>query len=380
MHFTTTILTLVAGANAAVMGFNSASTRADGTPKMQADFEAEFTLAAGLEGAPGVFNSVRLYTNIQGGSQTDPLSAFPAAVATNTTMLLGIWASGTTTILNELTALANALAAYGEPFASLVVGISVGSEDLYRNSVGGVSNKAGIGADPNVIADFIQTTKLGLQGTLLANVPVGHVDTFDVWSNATNAPVLEAADFIGIDAYPFYEGNQPDNSISAAKGLWDAAMKAVEGTAAGKPVWITETGWPSSGANWSLAQPSVANAKLYWDQVGCSLFGKTNVWWYVLEDENPTDTADFSVSGKGGSTTPSWNLTCPAVDESAATSTLAGATATSTGKPKGTAGSSSGLDPGSSTGSGSKTGNAGILVPEAFAYLALAGLATLFAF
>lgn len=312
----TTLLALAATAflpvasATAVVGFNSASTKGDGTPKTQSDFEGEFSLAASLQGAPVPFTSVRLYTNIQGGSTNSPLSAFPAAVATNTSMLLGIWTSGTNTIQNELTALGAGIEQYGDAFANLVVGVAVGSEDLYRNSVTGVANKAGIGADPSVVANFISETKSFLQNTSLAHVPVGHVDTFNVWGNASNAAVLNAADFLGIDVYPFYENDLGNNSIDNALSLWNSAMTQVHQSAAGKPVWITETGWPSSGAAWGDAQPSVANAKLYWDEIGCPLFGVTNTWWYVLEDQNMSDTANFSVS-LDGSSAPVWDLTCP---------------------------------------------------------------------
>jgi glucan endo-1,3-beta-D-glucosidase len=379
----TTLLALVTasllpGAGAgAVMGFNSASTKSDGTPKMQADFEAEFKLAAGLEGAPGTFNSVRLYTNIQGGSTADPLDAFPAAVATNTTLLLGIWASGTDTIQNELAALGAGIQQFGDAFTNLVIGVSVGSEDLYRGSATGVANQAGIGADPAVLANFIDETRAFLQNTTLANVPIGHVDTFNVWGNASNAAVLNAVDFLGIDAYPFYESNLGDNSIDAALGLWNAAMAEVKGSAAGKPVWITETGWPSKGAVWGQAEPTVDNAKQYWDQIGCSLFGVTNVWWYVLLDENMSDTANFSVS-LDGTTTPVWNLTCPIVDASSSTASATG-TATSTGKATGVKGTSTSKST-SSTTSTANTSGAMLVGPHALAAVLLAAFAASFAF
>lgn len=354
-----------AGATA-VMGFNSASTKADGSPKTQSDFEGEFRLAAGLQGAPGPFTSVRLYTNIQGGTTNSPLSAFPAAVATNTSVLLGIWTSGTDSIQNELTALGAGIKQYGDALAGLVIGIAVGSEDLYRNSATGVANKAGVGAQPSVIANFIGETKSFLQNTPLAHVPVGHVDTFNVWGNASNSAVLAAVDFLGIDVYPFYENNLGNNSIENAQSLWNSAMKEVQASAAGKPVWITETGWPASGAAWGDAQPSVANAKLYWDQIGCPLFGVTNTWWYVLEDENASDTANFSVS-LDGTTAPVWNLTCP--PKATATSASGNQTAVSSGTSKSGAASS-----------GTAKSGAVVVTPLALTALLLVAFATVSTF
>lgn len=249
MHYSlSTILTgafLTQSAAAAIAGFNSGSTLADGSIKQLADFEAEFKAAAGLKGAPTSFNAVRLYTMVQGGTQSDPIAAFQAAMTTNTSMLLGIWCSGTSSIQNDVDALKKAITQYGKKFTDLVVGISVGSEDLYRNSVTGVTNKAGVGADPNVVAKFIGQVRSSVKGTPLEKTPIGHVDTWDVWGNVTNKAVLDASDFLGMDAYPYFESNRGDNSINNAINLWNEAYDATKAAANGKDVWVTETGWPS---------------------------------------------------------------------------------------------------------------------------------------
>lgn len=54
----------ISTATAAYQGFNYGSTFTNGAAKQEADFEAEFKNAQGLIGAPGVFNSARLYTTI----------------------------------------------------------------------------------------------------------------------------------------------------------------------------------------------------------------------------------------------------------------------------------------------------------------------------
>lgn len=354
----------------AVMGFNSGSTYRDGSIKTQSDYEKEFTVAAGLEGAPGTFNSVRLYTMVQGGTTSDPISAFQAAINTNTTMLLGIWCSGTTTIQNDLDALSKAISQYGEDFTKLVIGISVGSEDLYRNSETGVANKAGVGAQPETVANFIKQTRDSIKGTPLEGTPIGHVDTWDVWGNVTNKPVLDAIDFLGTDAYPFYQTNKGDNSIDQAYKLWSEALEATVAAANGKDVWVTETGWPTSGDAWGQAIPSIDNAKRFWDEVGCTLFGKINTWWYILSDNNPVNDVLFGVA-PSLTTTPAYNLTCPAVSPSASSS-ASSATASSTGSVTGVGsspatGGESGASTSSSAAGTSASGNgAGALAPGSF--------------
>lgn len=120
------LLALAATASAAIKGFNYGSTFSNGAPKQQSDFEAEFSAAQKLAGAPG-FTSARLYSMVQSGSASDPISAIPAAINTKTTLLLGLWASaGEAAFDNELAALKSAIDTYGDAFISLVEGISVG--------------------------------------------------------------------------------------------------------------------------------------------------------------------------------------------------------------------------------------------------------------
>lgn len=339
MQITSAILASVLAVVAAAdgknyLGFNSGSTKADRSAKFKQDFLAEFKTAQGLEGAPGTFNAVRLYTNIQAYSQDDPISAFEAAIETKTHMLLGIWTSGTDNIDKELNALKKAVSQYGSKFTDLVMGMSIGSEDLYRNSVTGTKNKAGVGADPDVIVNFINVYKKAFKDNALSKVPVGHVDTWDSWTNGTNKAVIDAVDWIGVDEYPFYESGK-GNDIKNAGVLFDRAYEATIGAAGGKPVWVTETGWPVSGKTWDEAVPSVDNAKKFWDEVGCrKLFNKTPTFWYNLRDSNPDNDVKFAIT-KDLSTKPSFNLTCPTHFDTPDKPQTSG-TSTNGGSPKST--------------------------------------------
>jgi glucan endo-1,3-beta-D-glucosidase len=355
----TTCLFGLATAQSAILGFNSGAVLANGIPKMQSDYEKEFKTAQSLVGSPGVFNSIRLYTNIQPNTDNTPIAAFQAAINTNTTMLLGVWCSGTDSIDQELAALSSAITQYGQPFADLVVGISVGSEDLYRDSATGIVNKAGIGQGPDIMVSFIKQVRSALSQTALSKTPVGHVDTWDTWGNSSNKAVLDAVDFLGTDLYPYYEsGKAVANTIDNATILFDAAINATLAVAGDKPVWITETGWPTSGPNFGDATPSVSNAQTYWDEIGCKLFGKTNVWWYDLFDTNTDDTANFAVTDSL-STTPIFNLTCPTIEDTPQASNNASSTASGSSATTGTA-SNTASSTGSSTGgsSGSSSGSA----------------------
>jgi glucan endo-1,3-beta-D-glucosidase len=294
----------------AYQGFNSGATLADSTAKKQSDFEAEFKTAQALSNSPGSFNSVRLYTNVQSGTKDSPIEAFPAAITTNTSMLLGIWCSGTNTITSELTALKAAITQYGQPFADLVVGISVGSEDLYRVSKSGIANAAGAGAGPTEMVAFIKQVRSAIENTSLNKKPVGHVDSWSAWANSTNKPVIDAVDFVGMDLYPYFEKDR-NNTFANADSIFNDLYNQTQTAAGNKPVWITETGWPSSGPDFGSAVASVDNARTYWDQIGCRFFGRTNIWWFDLRDSNPADKAQFAIT-KDLATTAAFNLTCPA--------------------------------------------------------------------
>lgn len=344
--------------------------------------------ARNLAGTSGAFTSARLYTMIQANTASDIISAIPAAIAQNTTLLLGIWASGGQAgVTNEITALTAAAKQYGTALAGLVAGLSVGSEDLYRETPTGIENQSGVGASPSDIVSYIQQVKTALTGTALSDVSIGHVDTWNAWTNTSNNAVIGACDWLGVDEYSYFQ-NTESNGIGDAYTLFWTAYDAVEAVSGGKPVWITETGWPvSANKSENLAVASVANAKTYWDEVGClSAFGKVNTWWYVLQDNAPAvQDPSFGVVGSSTSdatlsTTPLYDLSCENLSLPASllssTSTAASSTSTGTGSagsattPTGSSQSSATKSGSSASASGSPKSSAGTMI-ESSSFFAL---------
>lgn len=307
-------LLAIAGAAAAQSvskGFNYGNVFTDGRPKEQSDFEAEFNRAQTLPNTSG-FTSARLYTMIQGGTTNTPISAIQAAIDTQTTLLLGLWASASPEVFqNELDALSSAIQQYGSDLTDLIVGISVGSEDLYRVSVQGIENDSGLGEGPDVLVDYIQRTRSVIEGTAASEASIGHVDTWNDWVNGSNSAVIEAVDWIGFNAFPFWEASL-DNDVANGNSLFFAALNSVEEVAQDKPVWITESGWPVSGPTQNQAVASTENSKTFWDEVGCDLFNDYNVWWYILRDNNaqPAPEPSFGIVGIDLED-PLFDLTCP---------------------------------------------------------------------
>lgn len=247
----------------------------------------------------------------QSGTTADPISAIPAAIAEGTRLLLGLWASGgQADFTNELTALASAISTYGTSFTDLVEGISVGSEDLYRNSPTGIAAHENPGLNPDALVSYITQLRNAIASTSLSGASVGHVDTWTAWVNGSNSAVVEAVDWVGMDAYPFFQSTMT-NGIDQGKTLFFDAYDQTMSAVSGKTVWVTETGWPVSGSASNDAVASLANAKTYWDEVGCALFGSVNTYWYTLQDAYPTTpNPSFGIVGSTLSSTPLFDLTC----------------------------------------------------------------------
>ncbi|KAI4604965.1 hypothetical protein J4E90_008402 [Alternaria incomplexa] len=318
MRVSSTILAaagLLTSANAAIKGFNYGANFNNNQAKVQADFEYEFNAAKQLPGTNG-WTSARLYTMIQHGTQTDVIEAIQAAINTKTGLLLGMWASaGQANFNNEITALKAAIARYGTAFTDLVEGISVGSEDLYRVTPTGIENKSGAGAQPQELVNYIKQTRDAIRGTALQGKPIGHVDTWTVYVNATNNPVIEAVDFIGMDAYPYFQTTMNNNVGSGSQLFFDAYHQTVA-AAKGKPVWVTETGWPVSGETLNQGKPSADNARIYWEDVTCQLVkDNVNLWYYILQDVqygNPVPSFGIKPAGDLMQVKPLFDLSCPA--------------------------------------------------------------------
>ncbi|OTB08122.1 glycoside hydrolase family 17 protein [Hypoxylon sp. CI-4A] len=352
-----TVASLLALAStvSAIQGFNYGSTFTTGAAKEQSDFENEFTVAQNLKGTSG-WTSARLYTMVQGGTASDPISAIPAAIKTKTSLLLGLWASGgDTSFANELLALKAAIEQYGDDFSSLVDGISVGSEDLYRNSPDGIAAGSNVGTGPETIAKYIQQTKDAISGTSLEGALIGHVDTWTAWYNGSNQAVIDACDWVGMDAYPYFQSTMA-NDISKSSSLFNEALGKTQQASGSKPVWITETGHPVSGDVSGDSIASTDNAETFWQDVVCPLISSgSNLWYYTLQDAAPdTPSPSFGITGNKLTTTPLFDLGCDNTTSSSSSSSSA--SASSTGKSAGASSTGSGSGSGSSASATGKSG------------------------
>lgn len=118
---------------------------------------------------------------------------------------------------------------------------AVGNEVLYRNDL-----------TLDELLAHIQHVKQAIP-----NVPVGYVDAYYEFSQH---PVLaDACDVILCNCYPYWEGTDFNYALPHMQQMYAQAREAGKG----KPVIITETGWPSQGEPLGSAVPSRANAMKY---------------------------------------------------------------------------------------------------------------------
>jgi glucan endo-1,3-beta-D-glucosidase len=114
---------------------------------------------------------------------------------------------------------------------------------------------------------------------------------------------------LGHNSFPYFETTRP-NSIEQARENFYAGLGQTESVSGGKEVWVTETGWPRVGPVSGQAVASLENSKRYYNEVGCSLFGQRNVFWYTLKDANSAQTdLSFALTPLENNT-PFFDLTC----------------------------------------------------------------------
>lgn len=281
MRISTTVIgfaALLAGAEAAIKGFNIGANNEDGSCKTVEQWEGAFN---NLKGLPQHYRQVRLYAS----SDCNTLAnAVPAAKRTGTKLLVGIWDQDDAHYDAEKNALQAAIRQYGHKW---ILAISVGSESLYRND-----------NPPARLAGQIRDVR-GMVRSMGVKKPILHVDTWTAWVNPANNEVIKACDVIGTDAYPYFQGATIDQAKDVFFKALSDTRNAVHAVSPKKKVWVTETSHPWKGPNFGASHPSIKSARRYWKEVACTLFKQgVPTFWYSYQDYNASPS--FGLFGQGG--------------------------------------------------------------------------------
>jgi exo-beta-1,3-glucanase (GH17 family) len=117
----------------------------------------------------------------------------------------------------------------------------VGNEVMYRKDL----------SEEELLA-FIMEVK-----SRIPNVPVGYVDAY--YEFTERPKITEACDVVLCNCYPYWEGCPFESSLAYMQQMYNQAKDAANG----KPVIITETGWPSQGESFKGSVPGMQQARDY---------------------------------------------------------------------------------------------------------------------
>ena len=111
-------------------------------------------------------------------------------------------------------------------------------------------------------------------------IPVTTSDSVDILLARPN--LRAACDILMPNCYPYWGGS----SIETAADDFIASMRMLKAAAAGKEIFVSETGWPTDGTAKGNAVPSEENARRYYDRiVEWSLSTGTPLLWFASADE-----------------------------------------------------------------------------------------------
>lgn len=119
----------------------------------------------------------------------------------------------------------------------------------------GVGNEVLLRGDLNEdeLIDYIERARAGVSG----RIPVGYVDAY--FEFEVHPRITAACDVVLANCYPFWEGCPAEHALLYMKEMYRRAQRA----GGGKPVIVSETGWPNIGTPTDGAVPSLENAIKY---------------------------------------------------------------------------------------------------------------------
>lgn len=122
-------------------------------------------------------------------------------------------------------------------------GIIIGSENLLRQEL-----------SMEQLMSYLRYARAELGGL---PIQIGYADSHDMLKK--HPEIIQAVDVVYVNFYPYWEGYSIGDSIAAL----DRAYRDLLLISGGKPVIISETGWPSCGGVVGKAVPSPQNSAQY---------------------------------------------------------------------------------------------------------------------
>lgn len=144
---------------------------------------------------------------------------------------------------------------------------AVGNEVLYRNDL-----------TLEELVEYINRVKEALAGL---DIPVGYVDAYYEFSRH---PILvESTDVVLTNLYPYWEGCPIEYALGHMQAMYGSIVDAAQG----KPIIITETGWPSEGGGLDGAIAGEESAMKYFiDTIEWTKQNNIPIFYFSSFDES----------------------------------------------------------------------------------------------
>ena len=144
---------------------------------------------------------------------------------------------------------------------------TVGNEVLYRNDL-----------SLEELIGYIQRVKEALAGL---DIPVGYVDAYYEFSR--HPIIVENTDVILANLYPYWEGCPMEYGLGHMQAMYGQVVDAAQG----KPIIVTETGWPSEGGSLkgAVAGPEAA-MKYFIDTINWTKTNDIPIYYFSSFDES----------------------------------------------------------------------------------------------
>jgi len=180
----------------------------------------------------------------------------------------------------RINAWVNAVIANPDP----VLAVALGDEPLYDWDFG----------DPPTLASWIKQLRSTFSSHGLT-IPLSISDLAYGWQQAGDtSSVQSAVDFYMINNFPYFAQNAQFGNSASSWTNFQSDMNYFKGIAKGKPLLVTQTGWPSNENLYAPNSPdvvaTVASETAYWKLLDghCSDYFKTNNvgWMWRAWDDN----------------------------------------------------------------------------------------------
>ena len=144
---------------------------------------------------------------------------------------------------------------------------AVGNEVLYRGDLA-----------LEELVEYVKRVKDALKDT---GVPVGYVDAYYEFSR--HPIIVEHSDVVLANLYPYWEGCPIEYALGHMQAMYGQVVDAAQG----KPIIITETGWPSQGGGLkgAIAGPESA-MKYFIDAIRWTKENDIPIYYFSSFDES----------------------------------------------------------------------------------------------